>query len=136
MTAMFLIVIPVIEGQFFSDLNISKSNNPDTTSGEFGYTIRRTGMVDVAGSVAEHSAINVILSAEGKNIDIPLGYALGTFGFRNSFPYIPDNPGVFFNILEGKQSLSCNTRFPNLYTNFHYSPFSTIKTLLCTNRSH
>jgi hypothetical protein len=88
---------PVIEGQFFSDLNIAKSNNPDTTSGEFGYTIRRTGMVDVAGSVAEHSAINVILSAEGKNIDIPLGYALGTFGFRNAFPYIPDNPGIFCN---------------------------------------
>ena len=59
-------------------------------------------MVDVAGSVAENIAINVILSAEGKNIE--------------SFPYIPDNPGVFLNILEGKQSLSCNTRFPNLYT--------------------
>ena len=87
-------------------------------------------MVDVAGSVAENIAIYVILSAEGKNINIPLGYALATFGFRNSFPYIPDNPGVFLNILEGKQSLSCNTGFPNLYTNFHYSPFSTIKTLL------
>ena len=72
MTAMFLLIIPVIEGQFFSDLHISKSNNPDTTSGKFGYTIRITRMVDVAGSVAENIAINVILPAEGKNIDVPL----------------------------------------------------------------
>ena len=85
-------IIPVIEGQFFSGLNISKGDNPDTASGEFCYTIRITGMVDVAGGVSQNLAINVVLSAEGKNIDISLGYALGTFSFGNSFPNILDNP--------------------------------------------
>ena len=109
MTAIFFRIIPVIESQFFSGLNISKGENPDTALGEFCYTIRITGMVDVAGGVAENLAINIVLSAEGKNIDIPLGYALGTFSFRNAFPYIPNNPRVFFDGLGGKQPLACNT---------------------------
>jgi hypothetical protein len=119
-TAIFFRIIPVIESQFFSGLNISKGENPDTALGEFCYTIRITGMVDVAGGVAENLAINVVLSAEGKNIDIPLGYALGTFSFGNAFPYIPNNPSVFLDMLKGKQPLSCNTRFPNPYANFHH----------------
>jgi hypothetical protein len=120
-TAIFFRIIPVIERQFFSGLNISKGENPDTASGEFCDTIRITGMVDVAGGVAEKLAINVVLSAEGKNIDIPLGYTLGTFSFGNAFPYIPNNPSVLLDRLKGKQPLACNTRFPNPYANFHHS---------------
>jgi hypothetical protein len=106
---MFFRIISVIESQFFSGLNISKSENPDTAWGEFGYTIRITGMVDVAGGVAKHLTVNIILSIKGENIDIPRGYTLGTFGFGNSFPYIPNNPSVFFDGLGGKQPLACNT---------------------------
>src|SRR5436853_1459672 len=46
---------------------------------------------------------------KGENIDIPLGYTLGTFGFGNAFPYIPNNPSIFFDGLGGKQPLACNT---------------------------
>jgi hypothetical protein len=106
---MFFRIIPVIESQFFSGLNISQSENPDTALGEFGYTIRITGMVDVAGGVAKHLTVNIILSIKGENIDIPRGYTLGTFGFGNSFPYIPNNPRVFCDGLGGKQPLACNT---------------------------
>jgi len=106
---MFFRIIPVIERQFFSGLNISKSENPDTAWGEFGYTIRITGMVDVAGGVAKHLPVNIILSIKGENIDIPRGYTLGTFGFGNAFPSIPNNPRVFCDGLGGKQPLACNT---------------------------
>jgi len=106
---MFFRIIPVIERQFFSGLNIAQSENPDTAWGEFGYTIRITGMVDVAGGVAKHLTVNIILSIKGKNIDIPLGYTLGTFGFGNAFPYVSYNPSVFFDCLGGKQPLACNT---------------------------
>jgi hypothetical protein len=70
---MFFRIIPVIESQFFSGLNISKSENPDTALGECCYTIRITGMVDVAGGVAKHLAVNIILSIKA---DLPLKKAL------------------------------------------------------------
>ena len=60
-------------------------------------------MVDVAGGVAKHLTVNIILSIKGENIDIPRGYALGTFGFGNSFPYMPNNPRVFCDGLSGKR---------------------------------
>lgn len=65
-------------------------------------------MIDVAGGVAEGLPINVILSTEGKDIDIPLLYALVTFSFGNPLPYVSDNPGIFFDILGGKKSFACN----------------------------
>jgi hypothetical protein len=55
-------IIPVIERQFFSGLNIAQSEHPDTAWGECGYTIRLTGMVDVAGGVAQHLPVNIILA--------------------------------------------------------------------------
>jgi hypothetical protein len=109
MTAMFPRIIPVIKGQFFSGLDISKGDNPDSASGEFCYTIRITGMIDVAGGISENLPINIILPTEGKNIDIPLVYALGTFCFGNPLAYVLNNPGVFFDILGGKQSSTDNT---------------------------
>jgi hypothetical protein len=71
-TAMFFRIIPVIESQFFSGLNISKSENPDTALGEFCYTIRITGMVDVAGGVAKHLAVNIILSIRTSGSNWPI----------------------------------------------------------------
>jgi len=105
---MFLHIIPVIEGQFFPSVNISQGHNPDSASGEFCNTIRITGMIDIAGGVAEYFSVDIVLSAEGKDVDIPLVYTLGTFGFGNAFPSILDNPGILCDVLGGKQSLACD----------------------------
>src|SRR2546423_6877328 len=91
-TAMFLRIIPVIEGQFFPSFDISQGDNPDTASGEFSYTVRITGMIDVAGGIAQDLPVNVVLATEGKDIDIPLRDAPGTFSFGNPLPYIRHNP--------------------------------------------
>jgi hypothetical protein len=65
-------------------------------------------MIDIAGGVAEYLPVDIVLSAEGKDVDIPLVYTLGTFGFGNSVPYILENPGILFDVLGGKQSLACD----------------------------
>ena len=96
---MFLRIIPVIEGQFFPGVNISQGYNPDSSSGQFGDTVRITGMIDVASGVAEDLAVNIILPIKGKDIDIALGDALGTFLFGNPLPNILQNPGVFFRVV-------------------------------------
>ena len=64
-TAMCLRIIPVIERQFFAGLNIAQSEHPDTAWGECGDTIRLTGMVDVAGGVAQHLTVNALIGFRG-----------------------------------------------------------------------
>ena len=55
-------------------------------------------MIDVASGVAEELAVNIVLPIEGKDIDIALLYALGTFVFGNPLPNILANPGVFCDV--------------------------------------
>jgi hypothetical protein len=121
---MFLRIIPVIEGQFFPGVNISQGYNPDSASGQFGDTVRITGMIDVASGVAEDLAVNIILPIKGKDIDIALGNALGTFWFGNPLPNILQNPGVFFDVLSRKHAFPCNRGLPNPYPYFHGSASS------------
>jgi hypothetical protein len=121
---MFLRIIPVIEGQFFPGVNISQGYNPDSSSGKFCDTVRITGMIDVASGVAEYLAVNIILPIKGKDIDIALVYALGTFLFGNPLPNILENPGVFFDVLSRKHAFACNLGLPNPYPYFHGSASS------------
>jgi hypothetical protein len=71
--------------------------------------MRITGMVEVAGGVAQHLTVNIILSMKGENRDIPRGETRGTCGFGNAFPSLPHNPRVFLDGVGGKQPLACNT---------------------------
>jgi hypothetical protein len=118
-TAVFLRIIPVIEGKFFPGVNISQGYNPDGSSGQFGDAVRITGMIDVASGVAEDLAVNIILPIKGKDIDIALGDALGTFLFGNPLPNILQNPGVFLDVLSRKHAFPCDRGLPNPYPYFH-----------------
>jgi len=66
-------------------------------------------MVDIAGSIAEDLAIDIVLVAEGKNIGIALSQSLGTLCFVNPFTNVLNHSDVFVNILKRKQPLACNT---------------------------
>src|SRR5260370_27927000 len=77
-------------------------------------------MVDITSGIAEDLAVDVVLVAEGKNIDIPLRQSLHAFFFGNPLPDIWQDASVFFNILDRKEPLTRDPRFPHPYSKFHH----------------
>ena len=62
---------------------------------------------------------NIVAVIEGKNIDIAVGEAPGTFGFGNLLPDVRENPRPLLDILGGKEPEPSNTRFMHPDTHLH-----------------
>src|SRR6266446_4548894 len=67
-----IILIAVIERQFFPIGDIPEGHKPERASRLGDVTVGITGVVAVASGIPEHRAINIIAVIEGKYIDIPL----------------------------------------------------------------
>jgi hypothetical protein len=116
-----MIRIAVIVGQFFPVSDISEGHQPDRAGRLCDFTVRITGMVAIACRVPKDRAINIVAVIEGKNVDIALGKAPGTFGFGNLFPDVGENASSLFDILGGKEPEPSNTRLMHPDPHLHGS---------------
>ncbi len=66
-------LVAIIKGQLLAGFDVPQRHNPDGTGGRVDFTIRIAGMVDIAGFIAEHLAVDVPVVVEGKNVRIALG---------------------------------------------------------------
>ena len=66
-------LIAIVVGEFFPITDVPEGHNPECAGRLFNLTIGRTGVVDIAGRIAQELAINVIALIKGKNIGIALG---------------------------------------------------------------
>src|SRR5439155_11550920 len=53
-------LVAIIKGQLLAGFDVSQRHNPDDTGGREDFTIRSAGMVDIAGFIAEHLAVEEI----------------------------------------------------------------------------
>ena len=83
------------------------------------FTVGITGMVDVAGFVLEGLAVNIVALIKLENIDVAAVISPLTFFFGNLFPVIPDNTGVFLDVLRGEKSFASNLGSPYPNKNLH-----------------
>ena len=66
-------LVALIKGQLLAGFDVPQRHNPDGAGGHVDCTIRIAGMVDIAGFISEHLAIDIPVVVKGKNVDIALG---------------------------------------------------------------
>jgi hypothetical protein len=75
-TGLFRLVIKlvaVVEGELLACFDVPQRHHPDGAGGRVDFTIRITGMVDIAGFISEHLAVDIPVVVKGKNVCIALG---------------------------------------------------------------
>src|SRR6267143_1479904 len=65
--SLFIKLVAIIKGQFLACFDVPQRHNPDGTGGRVDFTIRIAGMVDIAGFISEHLAVDIPVVVKGKN---------------------------------------------------------------------
>src|SRR5439155_14847656 len=80
--AMVFPVVSIVEGQFFSGRNLAPGDNPDLPLDILGVAVRSATVIQEAGRVPAHAAIDVPFVVQFKNERVAGFAAANGFGFR------------------------------------------------------
>src|SRR5207247_9680729 len=94
----------------------------DGPCGHCDFAVRSTGVVDIAGGIAEDLAVDIVVVIQFKDVWVPCRGSLGSLCFGNLLSDIRYNPGPFFDILSRKESVSVNASWTNTRQNHHSFP--------------
>src|SRR5438874_1604951 len=68
-------LVAIVKGQFLAGFDVPQRHNPDGAGGRVDFTIWIAGMVDIAGFISEHPAVDIPVIVENKNVCIALAQA-------------------------------------------------------------
>ena len=108
--AMVFPIVSVVEAQLFSGSNLAPGDNPDLPFDILGVAVRSATVIEKAGRVPAHPAIDVPLVVQFKNERVAGFAAANGFGFRYLFTDILDQQYAGANRRGGKSSEPVNWR--------------------------
>src|SRR5205809_496471 len=103
-------IVSIVEGQFFSGSNLAPGDNPDLPFDILGVAVRSATVIEEAGLVPAHAAIDVPIIVQFKDERVAGFTAANGFGFRNLFTDILQHQSAGANRRGGKSPQPVNWR--------------------------